>query len=571
MAISSLLQSLGSSFITSFVKSLTPTQIQNALVDMTPESVKTVASSLSPETVQTVASALTPSLVNSVLSSLPQETLNTVTKLITPELVKGFTSGLSVESAGAVSSLVQYITGVDLATFSSSKVGMDIDLGNGKVLSIDGASLGVFAKEINTLTGSNFADRLTGDATSETINAGAGNDSLGGSAGSDKLDGGTGTDEVSYGKSAFEVKVDLSLGKGQGGDAEGDVILNIENVTGSGFNDVLVGNAFANTMNGGAGADQLSGGFGNDSLLGGDGADVLNGGSGADTLNGGSGVDTVSYADAKTGVNVSLQLGYGVGGDATGDRYTSIENVIGSNGNDTLVGDAANNKLDGGKGNDSLNGGAGADTIAGGDGIDTVSYATSREGVQVNLDGLRYMGGAAPSDEILATFNVNGHGGDAEGDVLSGIERLVGSAKNDQLTGSYDANTIEAGLGNDTLDGGRGNDVLSGGAGDDTFMFSFGNGSDTITDFMAGTKSGDKITFHETITNDQTASSYADIMSHASQVGRDTVFNFQGETLTLKNVMMSQINQDDISVHSMNPMYDIPMSAGPAPDGMLIG
>jgi Ca2+-binding RTX toxin-like protein len=48
------------------------------------------------------------------------------------------------------------------------------------------------------------------------------------------------------------------------------------------------------------------------------------------------------------------------------DTLTSIENLVGSDFNDTLTGDAGANKLEGGVGNDTLNGGLGNDTLDGG-------------------------------------------------------------------------------------------------------------------------------------------------------------------------------------------------------------
>ena len=65
-----------------------------------------------------------------------------------------------------------------------------------------------------------------------------------------------------------------------------------------------------------------------------------------------------------------------------------------------------------------------------------------------------------------------GHGGDAEGDALSSVEKVIGSNYNDTLTGSS---------GDDTFDGGIGNDTLAGGAGSDTYLFGFDSGSDTIS------------------------------------------------------------------------------------------
>jgi Ca2+-binding RTX toxin-like protein len=72
-----------------------------------------------------------------------------------------------------------------------------------------------------------------------------------------------------------------------------------------------------------------------------------------DNINGLGGIDTVSYASATSAVNVSLSI---VGPQNTGgsgvDTLISIENITGSNFNDTLQGDAGNNVLNGGLGSD---------------------------------------------------------------------------------------------------------------------------------------------------------------------------------------------------------------------------
>ena len=122
----------------------------------------------------------------------------------------------------------------------------------------------------------------------------------------------------------------------------------------------------------GSGAINATGNALNNVLIGNSAANVLIGGAGADTLDGGGGVDTASYATSGSGVAVSLVAGTGIGGDAEGDRLFNIENLTGSNFNDTLEGNAGNN------------------TLVGGAGIDTVSYAnatagTNGQGVTVNL------------------------------------------------------------------------------------------------------------------------------------------------------------------------------------------
>src|SRR5262249_39995874 len=52
-------------------------------------------------------------------------------------------------------------------------------------------------------------------------------------------------------------------------------------------------------------------------------------------------------------------------GDAAGDTYNAIENLIGGGFADILTGNTAANVLDGGFGNDTLDGGAGRHTLFG--------------------------------------------------------------------------------------------------------------------------------------------------------------------------------------------------------------
>ncbi|MGO4842328.1 calcium-binding protein, partial [Rhizobiaceae sp. 2RAB30] len=106
---------------------------------------------------------------------------------------------------------------------------------------------------------------------------------------------------------------------------------------------------------------------------------------------------------------------------------------VGSAYADTLRGSVGANRLDGGAGDDRLTGLGGADALVGGAGIDTADYSASALGVTVNL----------------ATGV--GTGGDAQGDVLSGIENLTGSAQADRLTGAATANVLTGGNGDDIL------------------------------------------------------------------------------------------------------------------------
>lgn len=144
-------------------------------------------------------------------------------------------------------------------------------------------------------------------------------------------------------------------------------------------------------------------------------------------------------------------------------------NVIG--GNDRIFGGAGRDRLAGQSGNDGLTGGSGADSLDGGSGNDLAAYDTSAKGVTVNL---------------LTGF---GQGGDAEGDTLANIERLLGSDFVDTLVGNANDNRLAGGAGGDMLIGRAGHDILLGEGGADRFVFStlaesaVGAQRDIISDF----------------------------------------------------------------------------------------
>jgi Ca2+-binding RTX toxin-like protein len=390
------------------------------------------------------------------------------------------------------------------------------------------------------LVGGAFNDSLYGGTGRDVLDGGGGDDRLYGGEGADMLIGGTGSDTASYFGSSSGVKVSLVTGRGSGGDAAGDTLTGIENLYGSDFADVLVGDAADNF---------LGGAIGDDSLYGGGGNDWLRGGAGADYLDGGSGSDTLDYRDS-TAISVDLKAGTASGGHAQGDQFTGIENVFGSNRDDTIVGDAGANILDGrvgddmlfggggadilygGAGDDTLEGGAGADVIDGSWDVDTASYATSNAGVEVNLE----TGLAA--------------GGHAQGDVLSGIENLTGSAFGDRLTGSDGDNVIQGGSGTDWLRGGAGADQLWGGAGDDTFVFdqndqpplTGGTNFEAIGDFAAG-GSEDALD----LTNAGTGfMSLGDVLAHSTEAQGGTLIDLgPSGQVYLAGVGMASLTDSD--------------------------
>ncbi|WP_456255067.1 retention module-containing protein [Pseudomonas iridis] len=145
-------------------------------------------------------------------------------------------------------------------------------------------------------------------------------------------------------------------------------------LTGTAGDDVLVAGTGNNIINAGDGNDVLTAGSGNNELHGGAGNDLLYSGAGNDLLDGGSGTDTASYAHATAAVTVNLGLLVAQNTLGAGtDTLTGIENLVGSNFNDSLTGDNNNNVINGGLGNDTLNGGGGDDLLIGGLGNNTLT------------------------------------------------------------------------------------------------------------------------------------------------------------------------------------------------------
>jgi len=136
---------------------------------------------------------------------------------------------------------------------------------------------------------------------------------------------------------------------------------------------------------------------------------------GNDLLEGGHGIDTVSYATAKAGVVVDLNL---VGQQDTGggglDTLVRIDNLIGSDYHDTLIGNASDNVLIGGRGDDLLTGGGGNDTFVwqkGDTGHDTVTDFTPGADHLDLSQLLQADGGAAASLDDFLHFKVSAAGG----------------------------------------------------------------------------------------------------------------------------------------------------------------
>jgi Ca2+-binding RTX toxin-like protein len=167
----------------------------------------------------------------------------------------------------------------------------------------------------------------------------------------------------------------------------------------------LYGNAGNDRLYGLDGDDLLAGGEGDDQLYGGNGSDMLSGGRGADIINGGAGVDTATYVTAAMGVTADLTDSTKNAGEAAGDRFTSIENLTGSNFQDILNGNLSANVLAGGGGNDVMNGGAGTDTLTGGEGDDLLNGGAGKDTLTggAGADSF-YFASAAEAGDTIADF-----------------------------------------------------------------------------------------------------------------------------------------------------------------------
>lgn len=267
-------------------------------------------------------------------------------------------------------------------------------------------------------------------------------------------DGGDGYDVVTYGSST---PVALTLGAtGTAGPATGSSYSSVEGASGTGGADTITGSRVGNLLIGNNGTDILNGADGNDfligesrstdfiqawrgikgnfvtenpfsalnsnasggwadddgaadSLYGGRGDDVLSGGYGPDRLDGGLGSDWATYlSSGPGGVVANLQTG-GTGGQAAGDIYISVENLQGSDFDDTLIGGRGNNILRGERGNDSLEGRGGRDALFGGDFRDTLAGGEGADTLTGGLteDVFVFGTGALAAADTITDMQVN--------------------------------------------------------------------------------------------------------------------------------------------------------------------
>jgi Ca2+-binding RTX toxin-like protein len=396
----------------------------------------------------------------------------------------------------------------------------------------------------DTVNGDDGHDFVTGDAGDDSLHGGNGDDYIRGSEGDDVVDGGAGFDRAAFNIIGADTPtgatVDLNIqGVAQNTGHGMDTLIGIEHVSGTIYNDVLTGDAGDNWIWGQDGDDVLSGNDGND---------LIEVGVGNHTVSGGSGADTLSFADA-TAMTAGVSLSLALQGAAQATGYGSVnaiglENLSGSQFDDTLSGDGNNNAIAGHAGDDSLSGGGGNDTLLGdgavlpdthgtgfsgpittvddvaaffadptasgndtldgGDGDDTIRGGGGDDlliGGSGNdtLDGGAGFDTASFADSTSAVVVSMGPGfaqNDTDTDTLSSIEAVVLSAHDDTFIGSANDDTASGEDGNDLLRGRAGNDTLNGGGGHDYLMG--GDGNDSLAggsgdDYLRGAEGDDVI------------------------------------------------------------------------------
>ena len=363
------------------------------------------------------------------------------------------------------------------------------DVVNFSVINDGGANTGVTFNAFNdNMSGGAGNDSIYGDvfmtgACNSQVNVDIAGIGTASNLFDDTIDGGAGNDVIvgdfQIGDSCVNVTVEGDHGA-----------LFSDSLIGGDGNDSIFGDGTDNTIIHGLG-DTGSAGEWQDTLLGGTGDDLLNGGLGNNTLDGGSGSDTASWENNPDGVNADLVTGIATHGGWT-DTMTSIENLTGSNNDDTLAGDGGANNIVGGDGGDQIDGRGGDDNLSGEDGNDTIN------------------------------------GGDG----------------NDTLLGGGGDDSMDGGTGNDLLNGGTENDQLTGGGGNDTFAFDLhqnttpgdNDGNDEIHDWS---KSNDVLSFHNVL--DGAGNDHQDLVDSINNItddGTNTTIHFNnGANLQIDGIV----------------------------------
>lgn len=287
-------------------------------------------------------------------------------------------------------------------------------------------------------------------------------------------------------------------------------------------NDTVIGLDIRDIIYAGVGADLIEGGLGNDSLYLEGGDDTGYAGAGNDVMNGGSGNDWLSGSD----------------GDDTLNAGTGNDTVYSGTGNDSVIGDLGADWMSGSDGDDSMYGGDGLDTLWGGTGNDLMRVGTGDDFANGGT-GNDSLYGDTGHDTLYGDHGADRIEGGFGNDLLVGEEdndTVLGGSGNDTVQGNAGADSLNGGDGVDFVNGGTGADTVSGGAGSDFFVFVTGDGTDTFVDFR------DNI---DTLRLTSTAAdTWLELKALATQSGTDVVFDLGTDTITIKNITITQLSDD---------------------------
>jgi hypothetical protein len=228
--------------------------------------------------------------------------------------------------------------------------------------------------------------------------------------------------------------------------------------------------------------------------------------------------------------------------DDLGIAYsTTIENVIGGDGDDTVSGNTVGNTITGGAGADSLSGDAGNDQLLGGPGRNTLFGGDGNDTITGGDDAFDQVNGNQGQDSIVGRSRVGdwllgGKGNDRiDASASTGHNIVNGNLGDDTLTSGSGGDTLRGGQGDDVIVGGTGGDwitgdlgmnTITGGEGADTFHAAAG--TDTITDFSTGE--------HDRVQVDP------GITYQLSQAGADVHVDLSsGGHLILRNVQLADL------------------------------
>lgn len=205
------------------------------------------------------------------------------------------------------------------------------------------------------------------------------------------------------------------------------------------------------------------------------------------------GIDVINLLNTTNDNILYLEPGYGSSLDGRDYNFfiywdSKIENVIGSNQNDTIFGNALNNHIGGAIGDDIIFGQGGQDTIYGDAGNDRLYGGMATDLDEDGNFGESYT--VSNGEEIHETENLEQsdpananleiYGGSGNDYILGGRlqDTLFGEADNDTIYGEDGEDILYGGEGQNFLYGGENSDILKAGNGIDTL--DGGNGSDLI-------------------------------------------------------------------------------------------